>query len=97
MTTTKKTKKETITHKMSKAIDTTKKSITKANEFALSTTEEVVLETITMAGEWQKVTNKALKSSIKLMENQHNLFFDTLETFKFQLLEGKKRFKKIFA
>jgi hypothetical protein len=94
---TKKIKKETITHKMSTAIDTAKKSIIKANEFALNTTEKVVLETITMASEWQKVTDKALKSGVQLMENKHNLFFDTLETFKLQLLEGKKRFKKIFA
>jgi hypothetical protein len=94
---TKKTTKETITHKMNTATDTAKKSIIKANEFALNTTEKVVLETITMASEWQKVTDKALKSGVQLMENQHNLFFDTLETFKLQLLEGKKRFKKIFA
>jgi hypothetical protein len=94
---TKKIKKETITHKMSTAIDTAKKSIIKANEFALNTTEDVVMETLSIAEQWQKVTDKALKSGVQLMENKHNLFFDTLETFKLQLLEGKKRFKKIFA
>ena len=55
------------------------------------------METLSIAEQWQKVTDKALKSGVQLMENKHNLFFDTLETFKLQLLEGKKRFKKIFA
>lgn len=79
------------------AIDTAKNSAKKANNYALNTTEEVVLETITVATEWQKVSEKALKGGVKLMANQQDLVFNTLEIFKFQLLDGKKKLSKIFA
>lgn len=79
------------------AIDTAKNSAKKANDYALNTTEEVVLETITVATEWQKVSEKALKGGVKLMANQQDLVFNTLEMFKFQLLDGKKKLSKIFA
>jgi len=62
-------------------ITTTKKVASKTNEFALNTTEDVVLGTINVAGQWQKVTDKALKSSLKLMANQQDLVFDTLGYF----------------
>jgi leucyl aminopeptidase (aminopeptidase T) len=79
------------------AIDTAKNSAKKANNYALNTTEEVVLETITVATEWQKVSEKALKGGVKLMASQQDLVFNTLEIFKFQLLDGKKKLSKIFA
>ena len=86
-----------ITAKVNKAVSTAKKSLTKANEFALHTTEEVVTETITIASEWQKVTEKALKGGVKLLENQQNLIFDTLESYKKHFINGKKKFSKVFA
>ena len=91
------TKKENLTSKVNKAIKTVKTSATKANNYALNTTEEVVTETITIAGQWQKVTEKALKGGVKLLENQQNLILDTLETYKKHLVKGKKRFSKVFA
>ena len=94
---TKKQKKATVISKVNTAIVTVKNSATKANEFALNTTEEIVLETISIASEWQKVTDKALKGGVKLMENQHNIVFDTLEAFKSQFLYGKKKISKVFA
>lgn len=89
--------KANITEKVSKAIETAKVNAIKANEFALNTTEEVVTETISVATQWQTVTDKALKASIKLMDNQQNLFFDALETYKNHFVKGKERFSKLFA
>ena len=86
-----------ITTKFSNALDTAKKSLTKANNYALSTTEEVVTDTITITNQWQKVTEKALKGSVNLLDNQQKLIFDSLETHKKHFLKGKERFRKVFA
>lgn len=94
---TKKTKKENVTTKVNHAFETAKSSIKKANDYALKTTEEVVSESITAASEWQKVTDKALKGGIQLLDNQQNLIFDTLETYKSHFMNGKERLKKVFA
>ncbi len=94
---TKKIDTQKITAKVSNAIDTAKKSALKANNYALNSTEEVVTETITIASQWQKVTEKALKGGVKLLDNQQNLIFDALETYKNHFVKGKKRFNKIFA
>ena len=94
---TQKSKKTQITSKINNAINNAKKSATKANDFALNTTEEVVVETINIAEEWHKITEKALKGGVKLLENQQNLIFDALETLKTQFHYGKKRCSKIFA
>ncbi|WP_445747897.1 hypothetical protein [Polaribacter sp.] len=92
-----KIKKVNIAETVTKAIETAKVNAKKANEFALNKTEEVVTEGISVATQWQQVTDKALKSGIKLMENQQNIVFDALETYKNHFVKGKKRFSKLFA
>ena len=94
---TKKTKKINFTVKVSNVVETAKTSVKKANDFALHTTEDVITETITIASQWQKVTDKALKGGVKLLDNQQNLVFDALETYKNHFVKGKKKFSKIFA
>jgi|TARA_B110000116_G_scaffold234772_1_gene219456 hypothetical protein len=94
---TKKISTKKITAKVTTALDTIKESMTKANDHALNTTESVVTETITIAGQWQKVTEQALKGGVQLLDNQQKLIFDTLELYKGQLVKGKKRFTQIFA
>lgn len=101
---TKKVKKTVTKSKINTVINTTKNVVNtttnvakKVNDIALKTTEEVVLESIAMTSQWQEVANKAIKGGFKLATNQQNLFFDTLETFKSQLINGKKRINKLFA
>ena len=94
---TKKIKKVNFTEKVNNVVETAKKSVKTANDYALNTTEELVTETITIASQWQNVTSKALKGSVKLLENQQNLVFDALETYKNHFVKGKKRFTQIFA
>lgn len=86
-----------ISEKVSKGIETAKTTAKKANEFALNKTEKIVTEGISVATQWQSVTDKALKSGIKLMENQQNMVFDALETYKNNILKGKEKFSKLFA
>lgn len=93
----KKINTKKITAKVNDALQTAKASMTKANDYALNNTEEIVLETITVASQWQKVTGKALKGGVQLLDNQQNLIFDTLEMYKIHFVEGQKRFSKIFV
>ena len=94
---TKKLNKIEFTKKFDQAVKTAKENATKANDFALNTTEEAVTGAINVAAQWQNVTNKALKGGIKLMDNQQKIVFDALETYKAHLLNGRKRLRKIFA
>ncbi|MDG1196165.1 MAG: hypothetical protein P8N27_11680 [Polaribacter sp.] len=94
---TKKIKKVNFTEKVNNVVETAKTSVKTVNDYALNTTEELVTETITIASQWQNVTSKALKGSVKLLENQQNLVFDALETYKNHFVKGKKRFTQIFA
>jgi hypothetical protein len=94
---TKKISKVKFTEKVNTILETAKTSVKKANEFALNTTEEVVTETISVASEWQQVADKALKGGVKLLDNQQNIVFDTLESYKNHFVSGKKRLGKIFA
>lgn len=94
---TKKSKIAEVKKRFNAAVDTTKDSVKKANEFALNTTEEVFTETFTIAEQWQKVSIKAIKEGFKFASKQQDIVFDGLDTFKAQLTQGKKRFTKLFA
>ena len=94
---TKKTKKATAKNNFSTAFKNTKNIAKEVNIFALKTTEDVVSESLNIAGQWQDVTNKAIKGGFKLVATQQDILFDALDTFKKQFTQGKKRFNKIFA
>ena len=93
----KKEKKASVVGTINTAIGKTKNTAKKANNFALNTTENTVLETISFIGQWQKVADKAIKGGLKLLNNQQDLVFNTLETAKVQLAQSKNRFSKLFA
>jgi len=94
---TKKINNANFTKKVENAIKTVKTNANKANNYALNATEEVVTETISIATQWQQVTDKALKGGVKLLDNQQNLIFDTLESYKKHFVKGSKRLRKVFA
>lgn len=94
---TKNISKVNITKKVEKILKTAKNSANKANNHALKATEETVIETIAIAGKWQKVTEKALKGVVKLLDNQQNIIFDTLDTYKSHFEKGKEKFSKLFV
>jgi hypothetical protein len=94
--TTKKLAKEAIENiQLNDRLQAVKKAARNANNFALETSEELI-ETMTANGEkWQKVTEKALNSGLKLAEKQQNIMFNTLEAVKGQLAGSAMRFKKL--
>ena len=94
---TKKINTANFTKKVENVIKTVKSKANKANNYALNATEEVVTETISIATQWQQVTDKALKGGVKLLDNQQNLIFDTLESYKKHFVKGSKRLRKVFA
>lgn len=83
--------------KLKKAVDSSKETLNKVNEFALKTTESTITETFSIISQWQNVTDKALKGSIKLIDNQQNIVFDTLESYKKHFVKGSKRLQKVFS
>jgi len=93
----KKSKKASVVGTINTAIDTTKETAKKANDYALKTTETTVLESISVVSQWQEVGNKALEGGLKLLNNQQDLVFDTLDMVKDHVTESKKRFTKLFA
>lgn len=93
----KKVNKTGVVSAINTAIDTTKMAAKKANNFALDATESTVLETLSIASQWQKVQDKALKGGLKLMANQQDLTFSALEMIKGHMMQSKKRFTKLFV
>lgn len=89
----KKTKNKNFTTSINKLV----KNVATTNNYALETTENVITEAVAVTGKWQLVVDKAIKGGFTLLDNQQKLVFDTLDSFKDQLIQGKERFKKIFA
>lgn len=82
---------------LSTRVATSKKLASKANVYALNTTERVVTESLEMTSQWQQVADKALKGGLKLAANQQDLVFDILTEIKGNVKKGKKRFSKLVA
>ena len=89
--------KKTVNKVFNKAIETVKSTATKANDFALKSTEKTVTGTLNVAGQWQGLTSKALKGSLKLAATQQDIMFDTLEAAKGHAIKGFKRSKALFT
>lgn len=88
---------KTVTTVFNKTVETVKTTATKANDFALKSTEKVVVETLNVAGQWQGVTAKAVKGGLKLAATQQDIMFDTLEAAKGHAIKGFKRSKALFT
>ena len=82
---------------VNKGINKIKESTKDVNDFVLETSENLVQGALKTSNEWTSVTEKAVKGGLKLAETQQDLVFETLETLKGQLMEGRKRFKVLFS
>ncbi|MBT8234051.1 MAG: hypothetical protein HKO66_12365 [Saprospiraceae bacterium] len=90
----KATNKKTEEYNLTNAIKTTTKNV---NAFVLETTEEVIETAIERGVQWQEVSEKAIKGSLKLAENQQDVMFKALETLKESIMKGSRRFKGVFS
>jgi len=94
---TKKTKKVTLRTRINTGLNTAKKVIINTNDFALTTTEGFIGESLIVAEQWQNVTKNAINGGLKLASGQQDLMFEALEVVKGQFIYSKKRVKKLFA
>jgi ABC-type phosphate transport system ATPase subunit len=94
---TKKTKKVALKTRINTVFNTTKKMIKNTNDYALTTTEGFITESLNVAEQWQNVTKKAINGAFKLSSGQQDLMFEALETVKGQITHSKKRVKKLLA
>ncbi len=82
---------------VSDRLETIKKSINNANEMAVKNTSELIDGVELHIGKWQGVAEKAVKTGLKLVDNQSNMMFTTLEAVKSQVGKTSNRFKKLFT
>ena len=89
--------KKLIKADLKKVVKNSKTLVKNGNDWALKTTEGAVSETLVVAEQWQKVTQKAINGGFKLANNQQDLVFQALIAIKGQYTHGKKRVKTLFA
>lgn len=94
---TKTAKKVNNKFDVNKGIETIKGTAKNVNTFALETSNEVIDASIATASVWQGVAEKAIKGGFKLVRKQQDITFDALESVKGQLVDGRKRFAKLFS
>jgi len=82
---------------LSKVVDKVKEGATDVNEFMLENSEELVKETVVRGEQWQDVAAKAVKGGLKLTANTQDMVFDTLDTLKDQIIDGRSRVKNLFS
>lgn len=68
-----------------------------ANEYALTTAEDIVKASVKNGEQMQDIANKAIKGGLHLAERQQDIVFNTLETVKDQLTYSSNRLKNIFS
>lgn len=67
------------------------------NDFAIESADDMVKTAFHRAGEWQEIGEKSLQGGLKLVANQQDLFFDTLDVFKAQIIKSQDRFSSLFS
>ena len=83
--------------KVSDRVKTVRKAVANTNSYALEKSEELINSFETSGTQWQNVTEKAIKTGLKLAERQQNIVFSTLEAVKTQVGGTATRFKKLFS
>lgn len=92
-----KTKRFDFKLDVNKGFNKIKEATKDVNDFVLETSEDIVEGAIKRSEEWTSVTEKAVKGGLKLAETQQDLVFQTLESIKGQIVEGRQRFKHLFS
>jgi hypothetical protein len=82
---------------LNKVVDKVKEGAKDMNEFMLENTDALVKEAVERSEQWQNVAAKAVKGGLKLTANTQDIVFDTLDTLKGQIKEGRTRIKGLFS
>lgn len=93
---TAKLAKETVENiKVTERLNGLKKAVVNTNNYALEMSEELIKGIETNGEKWQNVTEKAIKSGLKLADRQEKIVFSALEAMKGQVTNTALRFKKL--
>jgi len=90
-------KNKNITERVNDRVKAARNAAKNANKNVYNTTQDVVDFSIKRGTEWQGVTEKAIKGSLKLAANQQDIVFDTLFSLKSQIKHGRKRMNSLFS
>ena len=82
---------------VSDRVKSVRKAVANTNAYALETSEELISTLEANGTKWQNVTEKAIKTGLKLAERQQNIVFSTLEAVKTQVGGTATRFRKLFS
>ena len=82
---------------VSDRVKSVRKAVANTNAYALETSEELISNLEANGTKWQNVTEKAIKTGLKLAERQQNIVFSTLEAVKTQVGGTATRFRKLFS
>ncbi len=91
------TKKNIQSIDIKENIEQIKSTAIKANDFALTATENVVNSAVKNGTQLQNITDKAIKGGLSLAARQQDIIFNTLETVKGQILQSADRLQTIFS
>ena len=89
--------KKNVTKTFFNTVETVKTTASKANTYALKSTENVFMNAFNVLGQWQGVANKAVKGGLKLADTQQDIMFNTLEAAKGHVVKGFKRSKALLS
>ena len=105
--------KKTATEVMGDVVNTTKKNIQsidiaenieqiktttiKANELAITTTENLVNTAVKNGTQLQNIADKAVKGGLTIAARNQDMLFNTLEAVKGQILQSADRLQTIFS
>jgi hypothetical protein len=78
-------------------MNSVKGAIKNVNKMALETSNDMIDGMEANVAQWQNVAEKAIKTGLKLVDNQSNMMFATIEAVKVQATKTTTRFKKLFA
>jgi|GEM_PF-1584686 len=81
----------------SKSFKGVKESVSKANNFVLTTTESAIETGFENTKKWQTIGEKAVNGGLEIADKQQNLIFDNLYVLKNQLNYSYSRLKGIFS
>ncbi|RMA58691.1 hypothetical protein [Ulvibacter antarcticus] len=81
------------TGKINSTMNTVLSFATKANDFALSTTEKVASKSIEFTEKCLGVSNSVVKQGLKITATQQDMVFDALETVKGKVVKPSKKKK----
>ena len=96
-TAAKKVTKEAKDFTLTKVADRVIEGVKDVNDFMLDNSDDIIKGAVARGEKWQGVAEKAVKGGLKLSANTQDIVFDTLESLKGQVIDGRSRLKSLFS